>query len=85
MFLFLRKSYEHEIRFPFLISSKEKLEQEAFGERKHFHVYDLLPSDVTLTLTLRQGQKGYVIGCRLLYCTLVPGMIVCGCINYDIW
>ena len=47
--------------------------QEAFRERRHFHICDIWHWRVTLTLS--QGQNYYVIRYRSLYCTLVPGMM----------
>ena len=57
-----------------LVAHKENFWQEAFRERKHFHICDIWHWRVTLTL--RQGKnKAYVIRCCLLFCTLVPGMM----------
>ena len=53
-----------------------KDEQEAFRERRHLHVCDLWPWVV---------KKAYVIRCRLLYCTLVPGMMSVNVIVSEIW
>ena len=54
--------------------------QKAFRERRHLHVCDLWPWVVTLTLC-----QDYVIRCRLLYCSLVPGMMSVSVIVCEIW
>ena len=55
---------------------KREIKKKAFRERRHLHACDLL------TLTLGQGRKGL---CRLLYCTLVPGMMSVSVIVCEIW
>ena len=45
------------------------IEQEAFGERRHLNI---------------KVKKVDVIRCRLLYCTLVPGMMSNGLLLYEI-
>ena len=65
------------------IEIKIKKKQEAFSERRHLHVFDLWHWGATLTLS--QDLIVYVIRCRLLYCTLVPGMMSVSGIVFEIW
>ena len=66
------------------IQSREiNREQEAFRERRHFHICNLWPW--IMTLTLSQVKKVYVIIYCLLYCALVPGMMSVNVIVWEMW
>ena len=62
---------------------EDNTQQEAFRERRHLHVCDLL--HWLLIWPNFKVKKAYVIGCCLLYCALVPGIMSMNIIVCEIW
>ena len=72
------------LNFQCLVNNRKYIKQEAFRERRHLHVCDLGPCGLVWPWPFVKVKKDYVIRCRLLFCTVVLGMMSMGLILYEI-